>query len=90
MMDALKEANGQELDIVEQMAHVIIQNTGGNADREDFWDKGERGLLKAIILYQYYIWKLGQGAASILQRVPIPIDATMFRHLPKHSEAKRH
>lgn len=62
MMDALKEANGQELEIVEQMANVIIANTGGKTNsKDDFWDKAERGLLKAIMLYQYYIWEANQG-----------------------------
>jgi len=64
MEDALGECqgDGDELEIVEQMAHVIIQNTGGTASghtKDDFWDKGERGLLKAIMLYQYYTWKQG-------------------------------
>ena len=68
MEDALLNCvgNGDELEIVEQMAHVIIQNTGGTAaghQSEDFWDKGERGLLKAIMLYQYYTWS--QGTAPL-------------------------
>lgn len=64
MEDALQDCrgDGDELEVVEQMAHVIIQNTGGTApgqQKDDFWDKGERGLLKAIMLYQYYTWKQG-------------------------------
>ena len=61
MMDALGNCEaGEEIEIVDQMAHVIIQNTGGTADghsKDDFWDKGERGLLKAIMLYQFYSWQ---------------------------------
>ena len=68
MMDALQYCDeGEEAEIVNQMAHVIIQNTGGTADghsKDDFWDKGERGLLKAIMLYQFYIWKLELGPLS--------------------------
>ena len=68
MADALSHCPpGEEIEIVDQMAHVIIQNTGGTAaghSKDDFWDKGERGLLKAIMLYQYYIWKEGTGALS--------------------------
>jgi type IV secretion system protein VirD4 len=63
--DALKDANGNELEIVEQISHVIINNTKDttsvNVFKDDFWDKGERGLLKAIMLYQFYMWKLGLG-----------------------------
>ena len=61
MMDALGDCkNGEEIEIVDQMAHVIIQNTGGTAaghSKDDFWDKGEQGLLKAIMLYQFYSWE---------------------------------
>ena len=61
MMDALGNCEaGEEIEIVDQMAHVIIQNTGGTAaghSKDDFWDKGERGLLKAIMLYQFYSWQ---------------------------------
>ena len=68
MADALQNCQpGEEIEIVDQMAHVIIQNTGGTADghsKDDFWDKGERGLLKAIMLYQYYVWQEGTGALS--------------------------
>lgn len=68
MEDALQKCGeGDELEIVEQMAHVIIQNTGGTASghqKDDFWDKGERGLLKAIMLYQYYTWKLGTNTLA--------------------------
>lgn len=68
MMDALRYCeDGEESEIVSQMAHVMIENTGGTAaghSKDDFWDKGEKGLLKAIMLYQYYIWKLGTGPLS--------------------------
>lgn len=62
MADALGHCEkGEELEIVDQIAHVIIQNTGDGKSKGDFWDKGEQGLLKAILLYQFYISKLGQG-----------------------------
>lgn len=62
MADALGHCEkGEELEIVDQIAHVIIQNTGDGESKGDFWDKGEQGLLKAILLYQFYISKLGQG-----------------------------
>lgn len=62
MADALGHCEkGEELEIVDQIAHVIIQNTGDGKSKSDFWDKGEQGLLKAILLYQFYISELGQG-----------------------------
>ena len=62
MADALGHCEeGEELEIVDQIAHVIIQNTGDGKSKDDFWDKGEKGLLKAILLYQFYISKQHQG-----------------------------
>ena len=62
MADALGHCEkGEEQGIVDQIAHVIIQNTGSGKEDQAFWDKGEKGLLKAILLYQFYTFKLGQG-----------------------------
>lgn len=62
MKDIRSEGEGMELSIVDQISHTIIQNTGGKiVSKDDFWDKAENGLLKAIILYQNEIHKQGRG-----------------------------
>ena len=64
LLDALEDAHESDVfNIVEIIASIIISNTNSNnhgtGGGDAFWDKGEKGLLKAIILYQYYSWKAG-------------------------------
>ena len=63
LLDALKDAHENDvLSIVENIASIITNsNNHGACDRDVFWDKGEKCLLKAIVLYQYYRWKAGLG-----------------------------
>lgn len=40
-----------DVDMVQSVADTIIRNTADNEQKQDFWDKAERNLLIALILY---------------------------------------
>ena len=42
---------GDDLDMVQTVAEVIIRNTSDNDQKPDFWDKAEQNLLVALIHY---------------------------------------
>lgn len=42
---------GDDTDLVQSVAEIIIRNTADNEQRPDFWDKAEKNLLIALILY---------------------------------------
>ena len=50
--DVLQEIKGdEELEYVDVLCNTIIRNTTGTRDKEDFFDKIETVLLKALVLY---------------------------------------
>lgn len=48
--NCLGETKGNS-DMVQSVAEVIIRNTSDSDQKEDFWDKAEKNLLVALILY---------------------------------------
>lgn len=42
---------GNDTDMVQSVAEIIIRNTADSEQRPDFWDKAEKNLLVALILY---------------------------------------
>lgn len=42
---------GDDPDMVQSVAEIIIRNTADNEQKADFWDKAEKNLLVALILY---------------------------------------
>ncbi len=63
LLGALQNADDDEASsIVEQISFVIIQNTSESTS--DFWSRGERAFLKALLLRQYIMWKNGKDELS--------------------------
>ena len=59
---------GDDLDMVQTVAEVIIKNTADNDQKPDFWDKAEKNLLVALI---HYVRTLNDPSTGEL----LPIDS---------------